>query len=100
MKRDEVLREIVQETRRIACHLPETMWYGFGSFFNGQTTFNDIDVLVVCPTTTDAILVRRIMTEICARWPLHLLVMTEDEEAETNFVASQRCVLLLSCQNV
>ena len=94
MTRDQPLREILEEAKRFARRLPEAVWYGFGSYFKGQDSFGDIDVLVVCPTTTDAIFVRAETESICTRWPLHLVIMTEDEQAETGFVASEGCIVL------
>ena len=94
MRHDEALMDILQDAQRLARDLPKTVWYGFGSYFNGQKSFGDIDILVVSPTTVDAVLVRAKMEEICVRWPIHLVIMTEDEQGETNFVASERCVVL------
>jgi len=94
MRHDEALTEILQEAQRLAAELPQAVWYGFGSYFNRPDSFGDIDILVVCPTTTDAILLRAKTTEICMRWPLHLVIMTEDEQRETAFVISERCIVL------
>jgi hypothetical protein len=94
MRGDEALLSVLQEAKQLACHLPEAVWYGFGSYFNGQRSFGDIDILIVCRTTKDAIIVRAKMGDVCAYWPLHLLIMTDDEEAETTFVASQGCIML------
>jgi predicted nucleotidyltransferase len=90
----EALMDILTEAKRLECHLPEAAWYGFGSYFKGQESFSDIDVLVVCPTNADAILVRSETKDICARWPLHLVIMTEDEQAETSFIESECCRIL------
>jgi hypothetical protein len=94
MRLDEALSEILQEAKRIACDLPGVAWYGFGSYFEGQDSFGDIDILVICPTTADAIIVRSKTEDLCARWPLHLVIMTEDEQRETSFVASEGCTIL------
>ena len=94
MRLDEALPEILQEANRIACDLPEAAWYGFGSYFKGQDSFGDIDILVVCPTAADAIVIRAKTEGLCARWPLHLVLMTEDEQRETGFVASEGCMML------
>lgn len=94
MRRDEAIRDILGEAERLARQLPEAGWYGFGSYFKGQGSFSDIDVLVVCPSTTDTIFVRVETKRICARWPLHLVIMTEDEQRETGFVASEGCIML------
>lgn len=96
MKMDEALAEILQEAERIADDIPGATprWYGYGSYFKGQHPFGDIDVLVICPTNADSIVIRAKTADLCARWPIHLVIMTEDEEKETNFVASEGCVIL------
>jgi hypothetical protein len=94
MRQDQALSEILEEVRVLAHRLPLTRWYGFGSYFETEAPFGDIDVLAVCPTTDDAVVVRTATQHICARWPLHLVIMTEDEEKETNFVVSEQCVAM------
>ena len=94
MRLDEALAEILHEVKRITCDLPGVAWYGFGSYFKGRDSFGDIDILVICPRAADAIVVRSKTGDICARWPLHLVIMTEEEEKETSFVASEGCVIL------
>jgi hypothetical protein len=94
MRTDKALSEILLEIDRIASVLPGATWYGFGSYFNEQGPFGDIDILVTCPTTADAILIREQAEDLCDQWPLHLVIMTEDEQRETGFVSSQGCVRL------
>ena len=94
MRLDEALSEILQEAKRIACDVPGAVWYGFGSYFKGQDSFGDIDILVICPTTADAIAIRIKTANLCGLWPLHLVIMTEDEQRQTGFVTSEGCVML------
>jgi hypothetical protein len=94
MSQDRTLYEIVGEAQAISKTLPRVAWYGFGSYFRRQSVFSDIDILVVCRTPAEALLIRTHTVDLCARWPLHLIIMTEDEEAETGFVASEKCKLL------
>jgi hypothetical protein len=91
MSRDEVLHEIVGEARALSEVFPRVAWYGFGSYFRGQPAFQDVDVLVVCHTTEEAIFIRAHAANLCAQWPLHLVIMTEDEAAETRIVATENC---------
>ena len=74
--------------------LPSINWYGFGSYFKGQLVFGDIDILVVCRSPQEATKIRTQTAKLCERWPLHLLIMTEDEALETNFIAAENCKLL------
>jgi hypothetical protein len=94
MRRDKALIDIVQEAQRLSRDLPKVVWYGFGSFFMGQESFGDIDILIVCPTIAAVLLVRTMTEEMCVRWPVHLVIMTEDEQRETGFVASEGCMML------
>lgn len=91
MSLDYAVAKIVEEARALSAELPRVSWYGFGSCFHGEPPYADIDILVVCQTVTEAISIRAKSREICARWPVHLLIMTKDEEAETGFVAAQSC---------
>jgi uncharacterized protein (DUF302 family) len=95
MRFDEALVEILKEVEQIGFDVPNAVWYAFGSYFKGQNAFSDIDILITCPTTADAILIRTKTEDICARWPLHLVIMTDDEQKETGFIESEGCVLLL-----
>lgn len=70
-------------------------WYGFGSFFNDAEIFSDIDILAVCDTLDAAIKIRRESNMFCSLWPIHLLIMTRQECAETDFIVSERCKPLL-----
>jgi predicted nucleotidyltransferase len=69
-------------------------WYGFGSYFRGHEAFSDIDLLAVCSTAEDAGVLRSRMRELCERWPVHLVIMTEHEAAETDFILSEGCIPL------
>lgn len=70
-------------------------WFGFGSFFNDEEIFSDIDLLAVCDTLANAALVRQRSLLVCSDWPIHLLVMTTRECAETKFIDSEACKLLM-----
>ncbi len=73
---------------------PTTKWYGFGSFFNSADSFNDIDLLAVCSDGNEAATIRKGLTELAIAWPIHLIVMIEDEAVETDFIVRQGCRLL------
>ena len=71
-------------------------WYGFGSFFTGSGSFSDIDLLAVCSTVEETSDIRTKMALLCSEWPVHLLIMTESEAAETNFIKSELCIPLIA----
>ena len=85
---------ILQGIRAISALAPRAAWYGFGSYFSDSKTFSDIDVLAVCDSVEDAVFVRALASTLTEQWPLHLLLMSEHEAAETNFVSTQQCIVL------
>lgn len=89
-----LLAEILNTLAGLQEKLPNTKWYGFGSFFQGQRSFNDIDLLAVCCDAHEVLSVRRTLDELTSTWPIHLIIMTDSEEAETEFISRQRCQLL------
>jgi hypothetical protein len=88
--RDEILNTLAGLQK----DLPNTQWYGFGSFFQGKSSFNDVDLLAVCRDAGEALSVRSTLCELEATWPIHLIIMTDSEEAETEFIFRQGCQLL------
>ena len=51
----------------------------------------DVDVLVVCKSDDDDA-IRRLVDAIEFYRPLHLSILTEDEERETGFAERQGCI--------
>ena len=74
--------------------LQGVLWYGFGSFFKGATTYSDIDILAVCPDIATGAKVRAVLADLCVDWPIHLTVMDRSEADATNFVQTEDCVEL------
>lgn len=81
-----------EEMRRIRAQLPSSRWFLFGSITTTKRPVADIDLLVVCKTSADCATVRAELTLICARFPIHLLLMTTREEAEAGFIRGERAV--------
>ena len=94
MTRSRPYSELLTALSDLKEDLPTTQWYGFGSFFNGRDSFNDIDLLAVCLDGNEAAIIRRALSELAIAWPIHLIVMTEDEAVETGFIIRQGCRLL------
>ena len=88
------LSEILNKLSELSIHHPAIRWYGFGSFFRSRCSFNDIDLLAISPTDWDTNSIRSSLHDLLMIWPIHLTIMTEAEEAETNFVTNQECQLL------
>lgn len=94
MRNDPAYQDILDAIDTSNLSKASIAWYGFGSFFKGSDSFSDIDLLAVCATVQETSAIRTKMAALCSEWPVHLLIMTESEAAETNFVNSQRCIPL------
>lgn len=68
----------------------------FGSALAQKAVWSDIDVLLICTREIDGTLARQALAELCNQFPIDLTVMTDDEEAELDFIRSQRCRWLTS----
>jgi predicted nucleotidyltransferase len=86
------VRAIYEEMRRIRARVPTSRWFFFGSITTTKRPVGDIDLLVVCKTTVDCTTVRAELASICARFPIHLLLMTPSEEAEVKFIQGESAV--------
>lgn len=74
--------------------VPHSKWYIFGSTFSNRGPANDIDLLVVCESASDCATVRFGLAATCTDFPIHLLLMTQAEETETNFIVGERAIEL------
>jgi predicted nucleotidyltransferase len=73
-----------------------TRWYLFGSSVTGSKSPQDIDILIVYPDGEigRAISLMNRLEKIPAAWNLDLVVLSQAEESEVDFVAHQHGVLL------
>ena len=88
-------RLLQSEVLRVNKLVEDVKWYIFGSFLQAPDQANDIDILIVYRSDDTADIVRREMREVATRLPIHLLFLSECEEAELRFVDSQRCAPIL-----
>jgi len=89
---EEISERIKSEAAQIAEHVPGLAWYLFGSALVGSSdTAADIDVLVLYSHERDSIRIRGYLTELCLTLPVHLLLVSRDEDTELSFVATQPC---------
>jgi hypothetical protein len=89
------VRALYGELHRITARVPTSRWYLFGSITTTKRPVGDIDLLVVCETAACK-LIRAELAPICARYPIHLLLMTASEEAEVNFIKGESAVEITS----
>jgi hypothetical protein len=80
------------EMARIVELVPRSKWYLFGSIISNKCPVSDIDLLVVCENFTDCAKVRSGLAAVCAEFPIHLLLMTQVEEAEVNFIEGEQAL--------
>lgn len=66
-------------------------WYLFGSILTSKDVAEDIDVLVVYPDGTDAESVRKLLSDFLLSAPIDLMLMSQSEEMQTDFIRSQAC---------
>ena len=94
MVRENDIRSVSRIAARVSLVVSGLTWYGFGSCFLGTSDYQDIDVLVVCRSIADALLVRYLVQKISDLNGLHLLIMTYEEEQETEFIVRQCCLAI------
>jgi hypothetical protein len=94
---DEIaVRALYKEMQRIRAQIPNSRWFSFGSITTSKRPVGDLDLLVVCETDADCATVRNELVSICVRFPIHLLLMTQREETEVNFIRHEQAVEITS----
>ncbi len=89
------IRVLYNEMERIRTRVLGSRWFLFGSITTTKRPVGDIDLLVVCETVADCTTVRTELSSACARFPIHLLLMTQSEEAEMKFIVGERAVEIM-----
>jgi predicted nucleotidyltransferase len=91
------VRALYSEMCRIRARVPTSRWFLFGSVTRTKRPVADIDLLVVCEPP-DCPTIRTELAATCARFPVHLLLMTPSEEAEVKFIVGQNAVEITACE--
>lgn len=94
------VRALREEMQRIRARVPTSRWFFFGSITTAKRPVSDIDLLVVCKTTADCATVRAGLVSICARFPVHLLLMTSTEEMEVKFIQGESPVEITPSETI
>jgi hypothetical protein len=83
----------------LAAHLADldlesqgTSLYLFGSALADAASAEDIDLLAVYGANVDSVALRVRMLTLCLRLPIHLLLMSREEEKELDFISKQQCI--------
>lgn len=82
------IKELAEQTSK---KIGNAEWYLFGSAKFDSSSAKDIDLLVICETPAMADAVRRSVDLDCMHAPIHLSILTQDEESEIKFVKRQNC---------
>lgn len=93
---NEVIQALSEEMQQIKAEVPNSRWFLFGSSTTAKRSAQDIDLLLVCKNASDCVIIRNKLDSICAQFPIHLLIMTEGEEAELNFIKEQKAIEMIS----
>jgi len=67
-------------------------WYLFGSYAISKDSASDIDLLVIYEIISSTKDVKYELSQISHRFPVHLFLMTKDEEKELKFIISKDAV--------
>jgi hypothetical protein len=87
-----VVQALSKEMQRIRVQVPSSKWFLFGSITTVRRPVRDVDFLVVCKNDADCVTIRSELGSICAQFPVHLLIMSESEESEVDFIKDQRAI--------
>ena len=91
----EIIEEIVYIVNRLSryeCLFRFVDVFVFGSILKRKTPHSDIDILVLYHTEQDLKQVRTLFKELNLDLPLDVIFLCLEEEAELDFINSQRCV--------
>lgn len=93
MDNREILPSLLRsEILRVSRLVQDVEWYIFGSLLRAPQHAVDIDILIVYRSDDTAEIIRSELREVALRFPIHLLFLSKCEEAELQFIDSQRCV--------
>lgn len=89
-----VFFELIVEINKLRDVAPGCRWYKFGSAVSSKAMVSDIDLLVVYPASSDCNKIRASLAGVCNCYPVHLLLMSEIEEMEMNFINNEGAIEL------
>jgi len=69
-------------------HGDQSQWFLFGSALRDAEAAADYDVAIICSQDA-AIGLRTALEPLCSRLPLHLMILTPNEDHSLNFTAGQ-----------
>ena len=88
------------EAKRIGHIAPDAVWYLFGSALHIFEQAGDIDILVLADSHEAVALIRHELRDACMRLPLHLILVTRNEETELGFLISEGCLQIYPSNSI
>ena len=88
------LTYIVNKIDAASVRFSTVQWYAFGSATHDSEVWSDFDFLVVYQHKEDVDEIRKRLSNLATHFPIDILFMTKNEENETKFIKSQRCIAL------
>lgn len=82
---------IRDEARRLSHSIPNLSWYLFGSSLENIDSANDLDILIIYQHLGESELIRAALDQFLISLPVHLTLLTTEEELELDFVQTERC---------
>lgn len=92
MSNDDLMAAIKDLATGVTLCVGRADWYLFGSASTEASNASDIDLVIVCQSHAMADAIRRTIDVDQLKHPIHLSILTEEEEREIHFVERQRCV--------
>lgn len=87
MELETISKILFNKANKISLIIPKLKWYLFGSFLSGGKNANDIDVLILYNNEFEPPRIKKYLEELTSEYPIHLVLMTENEESELQFIS-------------
>src|SRR6187431_1662243 len=91
MLKRKALDAVRSAVHRVAPSVPGSRWFLFGSALIPGVAPADIDLLIVYSEAADRTSIRSAMGPSCSDLPLHLFLLTDEEERELDFIRGNKC---------
>lgn len=92
MSNDDLISAIKDLATGVTIGVGRADWYLFGSASAEVSKASDIDLVVICQSHAMADAIRRAVDRDQLERPIHLSILTEEEEQEIHFVERQACI--------
>ncbi len=91
MNIEDVEMQILNTANWLSQSISGLSWYLFGSTLKNISRANDIDILITYNQDQESTMIREHLKSFVFTLPVHLVLLTEQEELELEFVQTQGC---------